>query len=283
MYTENSFKKGDQLLMLEMNNAFNISILASGSTGNSLYLESPQKRILVDAGLSGKKITSLLAEVDRKPEDLDAILVTHEHRDHIHGVGVLARKYKLPVYANEKTWEAMAPLIGKVDVEQKHIFEMGKVLTLGDLDIESFGVSHDAAAPQFYRFYKDGHSFVMLTDTGYASEHVRGTIRDADAYLVESNHDLEMLRMGAYPWSLKQRILGDRGHLSNDDGALVMTDILGDRTKRIYLGHLSKENNMKELAHMTMEETLTRYDLGVNHQFQIFDTDPDSATELYAI
>lgn len=140
MYTEDSFKKGDQLLMLEMNNAFNISILASGSTGNSLYLESPRKRILVDAGLSGKKITSLLAEVDRKPEDLDAILVTHEHRDHIHGVGVLARKYKLPVYANEKTWEAMAPLIGKVDVEQKHIFEMGKVLTLGDLDIESFGV-----------------------------------------------------------------------------------------------------------------------------------------------
>ena len=266
MYTEDSFKKGDQLLMLEMNNAFNISILASGSTGNSLYLESPQKRILVDAGLSGKKITSLLAEVDRKPEDLDAILVTHDHRDHIHGVGVLARKYKLPVYANEKTWEAMAPLIGKVDVEQKHIFEMGKVLTLGDLDIESFGVSHDAAAPQCY-----------------ASEHVRGPIRDADAYLVESNHDLEMLRMGAYPWSLKQRILGDRGHLSNDDGALVMTDILGDRTKRIYLGHLSKENNMKELAHMTMEETLTRYDLGVNHQFQIFDTDPDSATELYAI
>jgi phosphoribosyl 1,2-cyclic phosphodiesterase len=92
-----------------------------------------------------------------------------------------------------------------------------------------------------------------------------------------------MLRMGAYPWSLKQRILGDRGHLSNDDGALVMTDILGDRTKRIYLGHLSRENNMKELAHMTMEETLTRYDLGVNHQFQIFDTDPDSATELFAI
>ena len=138
--------------MLEMNNAFNISILASGSTGNSLYLESPQKRILVDAGLSGKKITSLLAEVDRKPEDLDAILVTHEHRDHIHGVGVLARKYKLPVYANEKTWEAMAPLIGKVDVE-KHIFEIGKVLTLGE-NIESFGVSDDDFS---YRFYKDGH------------------------------------------------------------------------------------------------------------------------------
>lgn len=269
--------------MLEQTQAFNISILASGSTGNSLYVETSKKRLLVDAGLSGKKITSLLAQVDRKPEDLDAILVTHEHRDHIHGVGVLARKYKLPVYANEKTWDAMAPLIGKVDSEQKQIFEMGKVLTFGDLDVESFGVSHDASAPQFYRFYKDGHSFVMLTDTGYVSEHVRGVIKDADAYLVESNHDLEMLRMGPYPWNLKQRILGDRGHLSNDDGALVMTDILGDRTKRIYLGHLSKENNLKELAHLTMEETLTRYDLGVNYQFQIYDTDPEQATDLFAV
>ncbi|EOH98013.1 MBL fold metallo-hydrolase [Enterococcus pallens] len=269
--------------MLEMNHAFQISVLASGSTGNSLYLESAEKKVLVDAGLSGKKITSLLAEVNRKPEDLDAILVTHEHRDHIHGVGVLARKYKLPVYANEKTWEAMAPLIGNVALEQRQIFEMGKVLTFGDMDIESFGVSHDAAAPQFYRFYKDGRSFVMLTDTGYASDHVRGTIRNADAYLVESNHDLEMLRMGPYPWSLKQRILGDRGHLSNEDGALVMTDIIGDNTKRIYLGHLSKENNMKELAHMTMEETLTRYDLGVNYQFNIYDTDPECSTELFAI
>ncbi|GCF95251.1 metallo-hydrolase [Enterococcus florum] len=269
--------------MLEMNHSFNISILASGSTGNSLYLETAEKKVLVDAGLSGKKITSLLAEVDRKPEDLDAILVTHEHRDHIHGVGVLARKYKVPVYANEKTWEAMAPLIGNIADEQKFIFDMGKCLTLGDMDIVSFGVSHDAAAPQFYRFNKGDRSFVMLTDTGYASDHLRGTIRDADAYLVESNHDLEMLRMGPYPWSLKQRILGDRGHLSNEDGAIVMTDIIGDHTKRVYLGHLSKENNLKELAHMTMEETLMRYDLGVNHQFHVYDTDPDSATELFAI
>ena len=209
--------------------------------------------------------------------------MTHEHRDHIHGVGVLARKYKLDVYANTKTWQAMDPMIGNVAVEQKHIFEMGKVLTLGDLDIESFGVSHDAAAPQFYRFHKDGKSFVMLTDTGYCSDHVRGIIKGADAYLVESNHDLEMLRMGPYPWSLKQRILGDRGHLSNEDGALVMTDILTDNTKRVYLGHLSKENNLKELAHLTMVNTMKEHDLGVGETFEVYDTDPDKATELFAI
>ncbi|HPJ00544.1 MAG TPA: MBL fold metallo-hydrolase [Enterococcus sp.] len=268
---------------MEKQNAFQISILASGSSGNSLFIETEKKKILVDAGLSGKKITSLLGEVGRKPEELDAILVTHEHHDHIHGVGVLARKYKLDVYANEKTWQAMSPLIGNVAVEQKHIFEMGKILTFGDMDIESFGVSHDAAAPQFYRFYKNGKSFVILTDTGYCSDYLRGTIRGADAYLMESNHDLEMLRMGAYPWNLKQRILGDRGHLSNEDGALVMTDILTDNTKRIYLGHLSRENNLKELAHMTMENILYEHGLGVGEAVHVYDTDPSKATELFVI
>ena len=124
---------------------FNYSILASGSSGNCFYLETDKKKILVDAGLSGKKITSLLAEIDRKPDDIDAILVTHEHSDHIHGIGVLARKYGMDIYANELTWQAMESKLGKIDVAQKHIFELGSMKTFGDLDIESFGVSHDAA------------------------------------------------------------------------------------------------------------------------------------------
>lgn len=238
---------------------------------------------MVDAGLSGKKITSLLSEIDRKPEDLDAILVTHEHKDHIHGVGVLARKYSLDVYANEATWRAMESHLGKLDLEQKHIFEMGKTLTFGDVDIESFGVSHDAVAPQFYRFMKDDKSFVMLTDTGYVSDRMAGIIENADAYLIESNHDIEILRSGAYPWSLKQRILSDKGHLSNEDGAETMIRTLGDRTKRIYLGHLSKENNIKELAHMTMVNQLAQADLGVGVDFQVYDTSPDTATPLTEI
>ena len=134
-----------------------------------------------------------------------------------------------------------------------------------------------------YRFHKENRSFVMLTDTGYCSDYMRGVIENADGYLMESNHDLEMLRMGPYPWNLKQRILGDRGHLSNEDGALVMTDVIGNRTKRIYLGHLSKENNMKELAHLTMENVLKEKDFGVGHDFEIYDTDPDEATELFSI
>ena len=152
-------------------NGFKYSILASGSTGNSFYLETPKKKILVDAGLSGKKIESLLSEIDRDIHDIDALLITHEHSDHIKGIGVLARKYGIDLYANEDTWSELDSknALGKIPVEQKHLFEMGKTMTFGDIDIESFGVSHDAIAPQFYRFMKDNKSFVMLTDTGYVS------------------------------------------------------------------------------------------------------------------
>ena len=264
---------------------FKYSILASGSSGNSFYLETPKKKILVDAGLSGKKITGLLAEIDRKPEDLDAILITHEHSDHIHGVGVLARKYGMDLYANEATWKAMegSNYLGNVDDSQDHFLEMGTTLTFGDLDVESFGVSHDAAAPQFYRFMKDGKSFVMLTDTGYVSDRMAGIVENADGYLIESNHDVEILRAGSYAWRLKQRILSDLGHLSNEDGADAMIRTLGNKTKKIYLGHLSKENNIKELAHMTMVNQLARADLAVGHDFDVLDTSPDTATPLVDI
>ncbi|EHJ52337.1 MBL fold metallo-hydrolase [Streptococcus macacae] len=262
---------------------FKFSILASGSSGNSFYLETSKKKILVDAGLSGKKLAQLMSEIDRSLADVDALLVTHEHKDHIHGVGVLARKYGLDIYANEETWQAMDGMIGQIDSSQRHLFEMGKVKTFGDIDIESFGVSHDAAAPQFYRFMKDGKSFVMLTDTGYVSDRMAGIIENADGYLIEANHDIEILRSGIYPWRLKQRILSDKGHLSNDDGAETMIRTLGNKTKKIYLGHLSKENNVKELAHMTMENSLLQADLGVNHDFKIYDTSPDQASPLTTI
>lgn len=263
--------------------SFQISILASGSTGNTLYIETAKKKLLVDAGLSGKKVTELLKQVGKDPAELDGILVTHEHRDHIHGVGVLARRYHLPVYANEKTWEAMSPLIGEIPLEQKEVFDMGTVKTFGDLDIESFGVSHDAAAPQFYRFYSQNKSFVVLTDTGYCSEAIKGVVKNADAYLIETNHEVEMLYQGSYPWNLKQRILGDKGHLSNTDGALVMADILGDRTKKIFLGHLSEENNTKYNARMAMESILSEKGFGVNETFKIYDTDPKIPTNLFSV
>lgn len=264
-------------------NDLQISILASGSSGNAIYIESENTKLLVDCGLTGKKTEGLLKQINRRPEDLDAILVSHEHSDHIHGVGVMSRKYNLDIYANDKTWQAMGHKLGKIKTEHKFLFNTDEMKTIGDIDILSFGISHDAIDPQFYTFQKNNKQFVILTDTGYVSDRMRDNLKNADAYLIESNHDISMLRMGKYPWSLKQRILSDKGHLSNEDGALALTDLVGNKTKRVYLGHLSRENNMKEIARDTVKEILVRKDMGVNHEFYLYDTDPDEAQPLFRL
>ncbi|MGX7092033.1 MBL fold metallo-hydrolase [Hutsoniella sourekii] len=256
------------------------SVLASGSSGNATYIETDQVRLLVDAGLSGKKIEELLAQIGRSGKDLDAILVTHEHKDHIHGVGVLSRRYNLPVYANTKTWSQLDGMLGKIAEDNRQIIEPETLMTLGDLDIQTYQVSHDAIDPQFYAFQKGKKQFVMLTDTGYVSNRLRGLLSNATAYLIESNHEVEMLRYGPYPWSLKQRILSDKGHLSNEDGALVMTDLIGNQTQEIYLGHLSRDNNTKEIAMRSMEMILQDHDFAVGTDFRLNMTDPGQATPL---
>ena len=264
--------------------SFLVSLLASGSSGNATYIETSQRKILVDCGLTGKAIAAQMEKIGRSVADIDTILVTHEHVDHIKGIGVLARKYGMDIYANEKTWKAMERKnIGVIKQEQKHLFEPGVTKTFGDIDIVSFSVSHDAASPQFYAFQKDQKQFVMLTDTGYVSEKLRRLLYNADAYLMESNHDVDMLRMGNYAWHLKQRILSDKGHLSNEDGALAMCEMLGDKTKRIYLGHLSQDNNLKELAYQTAESILLQHDCGIHDTFEVYHTDPYEPTELFRV
>ncbi|KRN19436.1 MBL fold metallo-hydrolase [Pediococcus claussenii] len=269
--------------ILSSDKGLKVSVLASGSTGNVTYIETPEHKVLVDAGLSGKKIAGLMDSIGRDLNDVDSLFITHEHTDHIKGAGVLARKYNLNVYANKGTWAAIGSKIGKLDNAQKFIFDANTVKTLGDLDVESFSVSHDAAEPQFYEFHHDGKSFVILTDTGYVSDRVAGTINNADGYLFEVNHDMEMLRMGEYPWPLKQRILGGHGHLSNEDGANALMNVMGNRTKKIYLGHLSLHNNMKELAHLTVTSMMQNNDLGVGHDFEVLDTDHEKADKLTLI
>ncbi|KRM59940.1 MBL fold metallo-hydrolase [Secundilactobacillus malefermentans] len=269
---------------MTMNDGLKVSVLASGSTGNCTYIETGQHKVLVDAGLSGKKIEGLMASIGKSLNDVDSLFVTHEHSDHRKAVGILARRYpQLNVYANKGTWDAMANRIGEVAADQKNLFAPDTTLSMGDLDVESFSVSHDAAEPQFYSFHHNGKSFVILTDTGMVSEHVEGTIKDADGYLLECNHDLEMLRQGSYSWPLKQRILSDKGHLSNEDSANVMMDVLGNHTKRIFLGHLSQENNIKTLAHLTVASMMANHDYGVGHDFQLLDTDPDKASGIVSL
>lgn len=256
------------------------SVLASGSTGNSLYVESGEHSFLVDAGLSGKKMTELLNKINKKPEDLSGIFVTHEHSDHIKGLGILARKYQLPIYANANTWRAMDGLIGEIPTDLKFEFGMETVKSFGNLDVESFGVSHDAAEPMFYVFHQDGKKLVTITDTGYVSDRMKGIIKNADIYIFESNHDVSMLRMGRYPWSVKRRILSDVGHVCNEDAAIAMSEVAGDRTRSFYLAHLSKDNNMKDLARMSVSQTLETKGIKVGEQFSLYDTDPNEPTEL---
>ncbi|WP_164470850.1 MBL fold metallo-hydrolase [Vaginisenegalia massiliensis] len=260
--------------------SLSFSVLASGSSGNCTYIESAKQRILVDAGLSGKKIINLLAEIDRSPQGLDAILVTHEHIDHVQGVGILSRKFNIPIYANRATWSVMETMIGQIAPENKRFVEANQLISLGDIDVQTYSVSHDAIDPQFYAFQKGKKVFAMLTDTGYVSDRLLGQLANASAYLIESNHEVEMLRYGKYPWSVKQRILGDKGHLSNEDGALAMSQLIGQATKHIYLGHLSKDNNTKEIAMDTMTRLLQSKDFAVHQDFSLNMTDPAQSTQL---
>ena len=259
------------------------SVLASGSTGNAIYVETEGHSFLVDAGLSGKQMEGLFSQIDRKMENLSGILVSHEHSDHIKGIGVIARKYKVPVYANQKTWSAMEGLIGEIPTDLKFAFGSEMVKSFGSLDIESFGVSHDAAEPMFYAFHQQGKKLVVITDTGYISDRVKGIISNADYYVFESNHDVQMLRMGRYPWNVKRRILSDVGHVSNEDAAIAMSEVAGDNTKGFYLAHLSLDNNMKELARMSVTQMLNTKGIIVDEQFSLFDTDPKIPTALTII
>ncbi|WP_017471554.1 MBL fold metallo-hydrolase [Amphibacillus jilinensis] len=259
------------------------SVLASGSTGNAFYIGTENEKILVDAGLSGKQLDRLFHEAKIDPTQLSRILVTHEHSDHIKGLGIIARKYNLPIYANEKTWKAMEGSLGKLSLDQKFTFETEQVKCFGDLDVESFGVSHDAAEPMFFTFHHHDKKVALVTDLGYVSERIKKTVEHADALIFEANHDVSMLQMGRYPWNVKRRILGDYGHVSNDDCAVALEDIIGNQTKRIYLAHLSKDNNIKELARMSVENHLQEVGFPIHDRLEIHDTDPTTPTPLYQV
>lgn len=262
-----------------------VSVLGSSSMGNTTFIETLHHKILVDAGFSGKKIKELLESINRSIEEIDTIFVTHEHSDHIKGLGVLMRKYDLNVYANSGTWDAILnkPSMGKIPNDKIRLIEPNQTISLDDLDVNSFTVSHDATEPQFYQFMNDNHRFCVLTDTGYVSENVKNQIKGADSYLLEFNHDMTMLREGPYSWSLKQRILSDSGHLSNDSGAEAMIDLLDRHTKKVFLGHLSPENNTKNAAHDTAYEKCLEIEPEVNSNFEILNTDRLNAQPLFTV
>jgi phosphoribosyl 1,2-cyclic phosphodiesterase len=230
------------------------SVLGSGSTGNATVVATEESKVLIDAGLSAKRVEQLLKEKELSGADLDAIVVTHEHSDHTKGLGALARKYDLPIYANEKTWEMLDKQLGKIAEHNRCVMETGSFLDFGSLRVESYGISHDAAEPVGYCFYHEEQKLSVATDLGYMSEKVKEQIRDSDVLVLESNHDIEMLRVGKYPWNIKRRILSDIGHLSNEAAGIGLCDVMTEKTKRVYLAHLSRDHNMMDLAQLTVSQ-----------------------------
>ncbi len=233
--------------------------IASGSSGNCIYAGTDSTSILVDVGVSGKRITSSLAEIDRKGEEIDGILVTHEHSDHIQGLGVLARKFHIPVYGTRGTINYILGCgkLGKLDESLFHVINTDEGFTIGDMDIMPFRISHDAAEPCGYRLSDGKSSLAVATDMGEYDEYTVEHLRGLDAVLLESNHDVNMLEVGPYPYPLKRRILGKRGHLSNEVAGHLLCEVLHDQMKKVFLGHLSKENNYEALALATVRSEVT--------------------------
>ena len=230
--------------------------LFSGSSGNATYVRIQDTRLLVDAGVSGARIAAELKKLDVAPDMLDALLVTHEHADHIAGIGVLSRRYHLPVYATQGTWEAMAGKVGAIDPANRRVIPAGQDFYLNQVEVTPFPIPHDAAEPVGYAFAAQGIKVAVATDLGHLSDSWMDPLEGGDLLLLESNHDVEMLKAGRYPYELKRRILGRKGHLSNEDAARAAQELAARGVKRILLGHLSRENNFPELAYRTVAQCL---------------------------
>ncbi len=231
-----------------------VCMLASGSRGNATYLSNGHTSILIDAGLSGKELQRRMATKGLDPAALDAVLVSHEHTDHIQGVGVIARRFGLPVHISEATWQTARQALGKLsDVRP---FICGHPFSIGDLAIHPFSISHDAIDPAGFTIGCSGAKVGVATDLGVATSVVRTHLQACDALILEANHDPQMLIDGPYPWPLKQRIRGRSGHLSNDDAALLLDTLYHDGLAHVVLAHLSEENNTPDKAKQTVETVI---------------------------
>ncbi|KNZ41947.1 MBL fold metallo-hydrolase [Acetobacterium bakii] len=231
--------------------------LYSGSSGNSLFISNNETKLLVDAGLSGIKIQNALKTIGENPSEICGILVTHEHSDHIHGLGVLSRRFDLPIYANQETWDAMADGLGKIAPHNMRTFDFEQAFSLMDFEIKAFKTSHDAVASAGFSINNGKKRLGIATDSGLITTEMMETLPGCDLVVLESNHDPSMLEAGRYPFYLKQRIKSDFGHLSNEIAAKTALELVKTGTKKLVLAHLSEENNYPLLAYETTACILT--------------------------
>lgn len=255
--------------------------LYSGSSGNCQFIKSPCASILVDAGLSGKKIAQCMDTIGEEIKNIDAIFVTHEHIDHIQGAGILSRRFDIPIYANEATWNAMSKIVG--DVKEHNIKIIDEYTEIKDLTVRAFDIFHDAVSPVGYNIFYKNKKISLVTDTGCIDGNIANSINDSDLILIESNHDEDMVLIGSYSWPLKRRVLGEFGHISNDTAGKVLSKIIRRGNEIVLLGHLSRENNFPELAYKTVENILIQNGIDVNPGVCLAMTYRDRASGMYEI
>lgn len=250
-----------------------VSVLSSGSKGNTTFIQTNNTKILIDAGNTSKYILEKLNEIDVDPTTIDAILITHTHIDHVKGLPVLLKKINPCVYITQKMLKELEYL------ENYSIINTDKI-KIKDLDIDVIKTSHDTEDSVGYIVNNDDKSIVYITDTGYINQKYFNILSNRNVYIMESNHDIEMLNNSKYPFALRQRILSDKGHLSNYDSAKYISKFIGSKTKYVLLAHLSEENNTKELALETLDKRLKKEKIAIDN---IIIAKQNQATDLINI
>ena len=235
---------------------FNFCSLYSGSSGNSLFVETENTKILIDAGVSSKKIETALTNLNIDPASIDGILVTHEHSDHVQGLGTFSKKYDLPVFVNQKTLDAMPKQKEKISEKNIKKFTIEEKFEIGDLQIKPFSIPHDAANPCGFNIFNNNKKISIATDIGHMTNGILKNLEDSIFILLESNYDPEVLKFSRYPYQLKSRIAGPTGHLSNELAGKTISHLLHSGLKQAMLGHLSKESNFPELAYKTVVDEI---------------------------
>ena len=259
---------------------------ASSSSGNSYLVESEKTKLLVDAGIAGKNIIAGLRTNEVSPDQLDGILITHEHTDHVKSVGMMSRKApNALVYTSCGTADCIAC---KVSEEKMQTVKPEKEFCIGDIDVKPFRLSHDAAEPLGYTFRHNRHKMSIITDTGYISDEIFEATADSDLLVLEANHEVNILKMGSYPYSLKQRILGDKGHLSNEAAGEYICRMLKRRgnsgkTPKIILAHLSRENNTPAQAFLTIRNILFENDYYIGKNLELEVAERDNISSLVEV
>lgn len=264
---------------------FRLCPIASGSSGNCTYIEADDKRFLVDVGISGKRVVAGLESINVDPASINGILMTHEHSDHIKGMGIYSRKYHVPIYATEKAWNKLLreQMIGSVKEENIRYIEKETYMDFEGLGIMPYGIYHDAVDPVGYIFEYQNKKITMATDIGTIDERILGFLQNSDGILLEFNHDISMLEAGSYPFPLKRRILSDFGHLNNEMAAKTLVEVYHEGLKWVVLGHLSKDNNVPDLAYLTAKQALEQHQVKVGEDIEVFVAKRDEVSKYFEV